>query len=381
MPWKTEIPMEQRMSMIEMWKSGRYTNAELFERYGVSAKTGYKWISRYREGGFEGLRDLSRAPLSCPHRASDEVVEALCDVRRKHPRWGPKKIVAYLARHQQETRWPAVSTAGEILKRAGLVTSRRRRRRSRWPARAMTKADFANHVWPIDFKGQFRIGSGALCYPLTLSDLYSRYQVCCDAKVSTAMVGVRSSMERVFREHGLPWVIRSDNGEPFASHGLCGLNRLNVWWMRLGIRHETIDPGHPEQNGVHERMHRELKAETARPPAPTLAGQQGRFDAFRAEWNHERPHEALGQQLPATLWQPSPRPFPEQLLEPQYPGHLEIRRVRSGGVIKFKGRMPFISQALSGEAIGLEEIEDGVWSIRFVEFEVGRLDERTWRIC
>jgi len=229
----------------------------------------------------------------------------------------------------------------------------------------------------MDFKGQFRLGVGRLCYPLTVSDLLSRYLPCCDAKRSTAIDGTRESLEAVFREHGLPMVIRTDNGEPFASHGLSGLNRLNVWLMRLGVRHERIAPGHPEQNPEHERMHRELKGETARPPARNEERQQERFDAFRAMWNFERPHEALGQRPPALVWEPSTREFPNVLVEPDYAGHMEVRRVRSGGEIKFQGEMVFISQALAGELIGLEEVDDGVWSINFVAFEVGRLDERT----
>jgi hypothetical protein len=213
-----------------------------------------------------------------------------------------------------------------------------------------------------------------------MSDLFSRYLLLCDGKLSTAMAPAQMSIERVFRDAGLPQVIRTDNGEPFASHGLCGLNRLNVWWMKLGIRPERIQRGRPQQNGAHERMHRELKADTARPPAATEQLQQQRFDAFQAIWNHERPHEALGQRPPALLWEPSPRPFPERLPEPHYPGHWEVRTVRQGGEIKFKNHMIFLSQALAHEQVALEEVDDGVWSVMFFSFEVGRLAERTWVI-
>lgn len=369
--------MEQRMLMISAWKSGLYSNEELFERFGVSSKTGYKWIVRYNAEGVEGLRDRSKAPQSCPHRTREDVAERIIEVRRRHPRWGPKKIVAVLRGRYPEMVWPAPSTAGDILRGADLVTPTRRRRREQVTVRQLTQPLYPNDVWGMDFKGQFRLGVGRLCYPLTVSDLLSRYLPCCDAKRSTAIDGTRESLEMVFREHGLPMVIRTDNGEPFASHGLSGLNRLNVWLMRLGVRHERIAPGHPEQNPEHERMHRELKAETARPPARNEERQQERFDAFRATWNFERPHEAIGQRPPALVWEPSTREFPEVLVEPDYAGHMEVRRVRSSGEIKFQGEMVFISQALAGELIGLEEVDDGVWSVNFAAFEVGRLDERT----
>jgi transposase InsO family protein len=272
-----------------------------------------------------------------------------------------------------------VSTVGQILKREGLVKSRRPRRRRHLVQTQLTQPTHANHVWAMDYKGQFRLGSKRLCYPFTSSDIFSRFIVCCDSKESTAIDGTRVSLEAKFREYGMPEVARSDNGEPFAGHGLGGLNRFSVWLMRLGIRPERIAPGHPEQNPEHERMHRELKADTARPPARTEALQQLRFDEFRSIWNHERPHEALGQVPPARLWQPSPRRFPEHLPQPEYDGHLEVRRVRSGGEIKFKGSMVFISQALVDQRIGLEEVDDGTWSINFMTFEIGRLDERNKR--
>ena len=372
--------MEQRMLMIEAWKSGVYRDVELFERFGISSKTGYKWIGRYKAEGVDGLRDRSRAPHRCPHRTPDEVAGQIIELRRKHPRWGPKKIVSILKLRDPGVCWPAASTAGEVLKRAGLVKPARRKQGKARATSKLTEAGHPNHVWPMDYKGQFRLGTGRLCYPLTVSDMFSRYLLCCDGQRSTASAGARESLELVFRDHGLPQVIRTDNGQPFASHGLSGLNRLNVWWMRLGIRHERIDPGHPQQNGKHERMHRELKAETARPPAASERLQQQRFDAFRTVWNFERPHEGIGQRPPALLWAPSPREYPEVIPEPEYPGHFEVRRVRPRGVIKFKGRLQFVSEALVGELIGLEEVDDGIWSINFVAFEIGRLDQRCWKI-
>jgi transposase InsO family protein len=372
--------MEQRMKLIEAWKSRVYSNVELFEHFGISRKTGYKWIGRYEEEGVEGLRDRSRAPHRCPHRTAEDAEEAIVALRQKRPRWGPKKIIQVLKGRHPEVEWPAPSTAGEMLARRGMVKTRRRKQGRGKPTTKLTDPRSSNDVWTLDFKGQFRLGSGRLCYPVTMSDLFSRYLLLCDGKPSTAMAPAQMSIERVFRDAGLPQVIRTDNGEPFASHGLCGLNRLNVWWMKLEIRPERIQRGRPQQNGAHERMHRDLKADTARPPAATEQLQQQRFDAFQAIWNHERPHEALGQRPPALLWEPSPRPFPERLPEPHYPGHWEVRTVRQGGEIKFKNHMIFLSQALAHEQVALEEVDDGVWSVMFFSFEVGRLEERTWVI-
>lgn len=380
MPWSTETPMEQRMKLIEAWKARVFSDVELFEHFGVSRKTGYKWIGRYEEEGVEGLRDRSRAPHRCPHRISEEVEDAIVAVRQKHPRWGPKKIVKVLEWKHPEVAWPAASTAGEVLSRRGMVKARRRKQGRGKPTTKLTEPRGPNDVWPLDFKGEFRLGSGHLCYPVTMSDLYSRFLVLCNGQPSKAMAPTQDSMKGAFRDVGLPWSIRTDNGEPFASHGLCGLNQLNIWWMKLGIRHERINAGRPQQNGAHERMHRELKADTARPPAATAKLQQQRFDAFRAIWNYERPHEALGQKPPGLLWEPSPREYPEKLPKPEYPGHYEVRIVRSRGEIKFKGHKLFLSHALAHERVGLEEVDDGVWSVRFFAFEIGRLQEHTWRI-
>jgi putative transposase len=368
------------MVLVRAWREGVFGMGELCAHFGVSRKTGYKWLGRYLEGGVEGLRDQSRAPHRCPHRTPDGVAEAIVAMRRVHPRWGPKKIVEVLVRRQPELAVPAVSTAGAILQRAGLVSGRRRRTRWAHPRRAAVRASRPNEVWTVDFKGQFRLGDASLCYPLTVQDQWSRYVLACRGMVSPQLWGVRAAMERLFREVGLPEAIQTDNGQPFASPGLCGLTRLNVWWMRLGIRHQRIQRGHPEQNGAHERMHRELKAETTRPPGGSLACQQRRFDRFRASYNRERPHEGIGQQLPASLWTTPPRHYPRRLTNPDYPGHFEVRRVRTSGEIKFHGRLLFLSEPLVGELVGLEPIDDGVWSVVFYTTLLARFDERTWRI-
>lgn len=368
------------MALVRAWDGGVYGMSELCAHFGVSRKTGYKWVSRYLEGGVEGLRDRSRAPHQCPHRTPEEVAAAIVAMRRAHPRWGPKKIVEVLSCRQPGLESPAVSTAGAILQRAGLVYGRRRRRRYGHPWRAVVRSSRANEVWTVDFKGQFRLGDASLCYPLTVQDQWSRYVLACRGMVSPRLQEVRAAMERLFRDVGLPEAIQTDNGEPFASAGLSGLTRLNVWWMRLGIRHQRIRRGHPGQNGAHERMHRELKAETTRPPSASLASQQRRFDGFLGSYNQERPHEGIGQRVPASLWAASPRRYPRRLPHPDYPGHFEVRRVRTSGEIKFHGRRLFLSEPLIGEFVGLEPIDDGLWSIVFCTTLLARFAERTWRI-
>jgi transposase InsO family protein len=304
------------------------------------------------------------------------VVEALVAERRKHPRWGPRKLLAYLSKRQPTWPWPAASTAGEILKRHGLVVPRRRRRRREHPGRPKFEAKAANDLWSTDFKGQFRTGDRRYCYPLTVADRCSRYLLGCEGLLTTAHAGARPVMESLFREYGLPRGILSDNGSPFSSSALRGLSRLSVWWIKLGIQPVLIEPGKPQQNGGHERMHRTLKEETTRPPAGDVAAQQQRFDAFRQEYNEERPHEALGQRTPSELYEPSPRAYPERLEEMEYPGHYEVRRVRSRGDIKWQGSLLFVSEALVGERVGLEETDDRIWSLYFGTLLLARFDER-----
>jgi len=379
-PWKDSTPMEERKAFIGVWGTGLYTMKELCEHFGVSRKTGYKWVNRYQEGEAGSLADRSRAPHSCPHRTPAAVEAEIIGLRQENPRWGPKKIVDVLFKRQPEEAWPAVSTAGAILDRAGLVRKRKRQRRWQHPGHPPIKAERPNELMTVDFKGEFRLGDTSACYPLTIQDRFSRYLLSCKGLGSPRLDDVRSEMERLFREVGLPERIRTDNGEPFASHAISGLTRLNVWWMHLGIRHERIDKGCPYQNGAHERMHQELKAETTRPPAHSLHGQQVLFDEFVRDYNDLRPHEGIGQQRPSDLWCPSPRPYPDRLVDPEYPGYFEVRRVRSGGEIKFKGGMQFVSLALAGQLIGLEPIDDGVWSVIFAQTLLGRLDERTHKV-
>ena len=382
MPWHETEPMKERHQFIAQYDSGLYSLSELAARFGISRKTAYKWLARYHKQGLEGLLDHSRAPLSCPHRTPENVVDAIRAAREQHPSWGPRKLRPWLERHYPDlaSLLPAPSTIGDILQREGLLLSKPRRRRWPHPNPACPAPLAPNQVWSADFKGDFCTLDGQVCYPLTIEDGYSRFLFACQVLPSVARVGVQPIFERVFEHYGLPEAIRTDNGPPFASTAICGLTRLNVWWLKLGIRHQRIEPGHPQQNGRHERMHRTLKAETLRPPAANPEGQQGCFDTFLLEYNTERPHEALGNRTPASVYCPSVRPYPAQLPEPSYSGHLQVRQVSNAGCFRFHTRQVFISDALIKEYIGLEETDDGIWSIWFYDVLLARLDERDYKL-
>lgn len=380
MPWKDTNPVNERVQFVAAAEQGLYRMSELCERFGISRETGYEWLRRYRREGVDGLKDRSHAPERCPHHTSAEIEALLVRTREAHPGWGPKTILGYLRPRYPDLPLPAASTVGDVLTRAGLVKPRVRRRHWRHPGRAAVEVSAPNQVWSADFKGQFRTGDGKLCYPLTIADAHTRFLLVCHGLPSTEDAGARPMFERLFRECGLPEAIRTDNGVPFATTAIGGLSRLNLWWAQLGIKHDRIEPRHPEQNGRHERMHRTLKAETARPPASSAAAQQARFDAFRAEFNWERPHHALQLQTPGSLYASSPRTMPERIPGPEYPGHCSVRQVRSNGYFRFCGHLIFLSELLVGHCIALEEIADGVWSIYFYDLLLARLDERTFRV-
>jgi putative transposase len=299
--------------------------------------------------------------------------------RKRFPFMGPRKIVARLTELHPEIKWPSPSTVGDILDRADLVQRRRRRNPPAHPLRERGKATAPNDLMTVDYKGEFLLGNHRYCYPLTMVDHVTRFILACDAFDSTQQPHTRRAFERVFRTYGLPRAILSDNGSPFGSPGLARLSRLSLWWIGLGISVERIVPGHPEQNGAHERMHRTLKAETTRPPEVTIAKQQKRFNRFVHDFNHERPHETLGQKRPASLYTPSPRPYPESLPPIEYDGHLQVRKVDHRGTIKWRNEKLFLSHTLSGEIVGLEEIDDGAWSLYYGPVLLARFDERERR--
>jgi putative transposase len=370
---------EQRAAFVTDWKSRRWTMSELCERYGITRPTGYKWARRFREEGEEGLLEHKRGPRLCPHRTPAAMEEIVVELRR-HYGWGAKKLRQVMLRSQPDRPWPARSTINEILGRHGLLQRRKRGQRWRHPGAPSLTTERPNQVWPVDFKGQFRMGNGRYCYPLTVTDHFSRSLLLCHGLASIQFAGVQPVFARLFHEVGLPETIRSDNGAPFAGRGLHGLSRLNVWWMKLGIVHHRIAPSSPQENGAHERMHRELKRETAAPPARGIRSQQKRFDGFRARYNEERPHEALADQVPASRWRPSPRSFPERIAPPEYPDRATVLRVNAGGGIWFRGEQRFLSTALRDEFIALEPIGGGFWDIHFYRTLVGRLDEQTRKV-
>jgi transposase InsO family protein len=380
MPWLETAPVEQRERFVRDWQVGLYTMTELCARYDVSRKTGYKWLERFDEGGRQALDDRSRAPHRCPHRISDTVARAICEARRQHPSWGPAKLLTWLGSREPELELPAVSTAGDLLARRGLVKKRRRRRQYRHPGVVPPTTTQPNDLWTADFKGHFRTRDGIYCYPLTIADQHTRYLLACHGLLSTKGHGVRPVFDRLFREHGLPSAIRTDNGVPFATTGIHGLSQLNVWWIRLGIQHQRILPAHPQQNGAHERMHRTLKGEAIRPPRASLSVQQRAFNQFSRIYNDERPHEALEGETPASRYRPSPRSYTGVLPPIEYPGHFIVKRVTSAGTIRFKKRLLFIANSLQQDLVGLEEINDGIWSLYFCQVLLGRIDERDYVI-
>jgi putative transposase len=381
MPWRETCPMRERMAFVVAYETDLYTTTELSERYGVSRKTGLKWVRRYLEEGPEGLRDRSRRPHRSPGRTDEEIEELLLEVRRAHPRWGPEKLLAVVGREHPERELPARSTVAGILKRHGMVSSRPRRRRHRHPGLPLMEVTTPNELWTADFKGEFKTLNGRYCYPLTIADEHSRYLVACDGLSSPGLIGARAGFERAFVEYGLPGAIRTDNGTPFVvPNALHGLSPLSVWWIQLGIQPFRIEPGKPQQNGRHERMHRTLKDHTTRPPAANRRSQQARFDAFRREFNEIRPHQALGQKTPAEVWRPSPRPYPRRVPQPEYCAHFEKRKVNKIGNISFKGQLVFLSTTLKSQTVALEEIDDGIWSIYYYDLLLGRLDERVFEV-
>jgi transposase InsO family protein len=368
--------MELRMRLVNALIADEDNMTALCEEYGVSRKTGYKWLNRFRVEGPAGLAERSRAPHVVPWAVTQAQAEAIVGLCRQHPSWGPKKLRAKLRAHAPRQPWPALSTIGDLLQREGLSRRHKRRRRAAPTPAAVPPIVAPNDVWCIDFKGWFRTGDGAICYPLTVTDAFSRYLLCCRA-VAPDYAGCRGELERLFRQYCLPQALLSDNRPPFASLAAGGLSRLSIWWIKLGIMPVRIVPGKPQQNGRHERMHKTLKAETTRPPAHTLAAQQHRFDEFRAEFNHQRPHEALGQAVPAAVYTTTPRSYPAKLADPAYASDFELRRVRSNGEIKWQGELIFIARPLVDEVIGLREDEDGNAIVYFGPVELGSIDGLT----
>src|SRR5579864_2246648 len=374
--------MEQRLTFVVEWLKQECGMAELCRQFGISRQTGYELVAQYQAHGLDGLKPRSRAPLHHPNAISEDVCAAILRAKARHPQWGPKKLNPLTDEAESiKLHWPVASTRGAILARAGL-TVKRRRPRPHAPARTQPfgAVTAANEAWCADFKGWFRTGDGLRCDPLTISDAHSRMLLRCQALhhgIHTEYV--RPIFDATFREYGLPLRLRTDNGTPFASVGAGGLSALAVWWIKLGITPERIDPGQPSQNGRHERVHRTLNAATAQPPAATIRAQQQRFDAFRAEYNAIRPHEALGQQPQMNWYAPSPRSYPRRLEEPSYAEADQVRRVRHNGEIRWSSGTIYLSHLLVGEPVGIYEAADG-WLVRYGPVELGLLDPTNSRL-
>lgn len=380
MPWNVSGVVEQRSRFLKDYDSGEYTLAELSRVYEISRQTAYNLLERREQEGDElGVGDRSRAPHRHPNQTPAWQEQVILALRRRHPRWGPRKLLGRLQRDQGDIPWPVASTIGELLRREGLTIPARQRRRTPPYTQPFVAAQEPNLVWCMDFKGHFRTGDGERIDPFTLSDAHSRYLLRCQAVERTNTEQVRSILEAAFREYGLPHAIRSDNGPPFATRAVAGLSHLSVYLMKLGIVPERIQPGHPEQNGRLERLHRTLKAETASPPAATRRAQQRAFDHFRSEYNQERPHEALGQRTPASCYSVSARVYPARVPEPEYGRFIKVRRVQVRGQFKWKEQHVFLTESLAGEAVGLEQIDDRYFTIYFCTTAIALFD--SYQLC
>ncbi len=381
MAWTETCVMEQRIKFVMEALDGTYSMLELCNYYGISRKTGYKWLNRYRQGGIEAVHNRSRKPHSHPQEMSHQVKESILAIKKRFSKWGAPKIRNRLERiHPGWDSYPAISTIGLFLRNQGLTHSRKRRRKATPTELPLTSGLYSNQVWCADFKGHFTTGNRNRCNPLTVSDHASRYLLCCRHLDHMSYTLVKMRFERVFREYGLPEVIRTDNGTPFSSRGLGGLSRLSYWWIRLGIHPERIEPGHPEQNGRHERMHKTLKDHTAKPPAKTLPQQQKRFNKFCSEYNDHRPHEALDMRTPSECYSSSIREYPSRLPQISYPDHMQIRRVYPHGDIQYLGKRLFVTESLCGQYVGIEQIDEYTSMVWYCSYLIGRIDHIQWQI-
>ena len=373
MPWKGVTVSEQRQRFLEDYQLNYYSITELAEHFSISRKTAHKWINRFKTHGKSGFHEHSRRPHSCPWKTDASIVEELVGLRKKHPNWGPKKLLDLMQQRDLGRQLPSVSTGARILAREGLVKPRRRYRRAH-PGCPKSIPQGSNDIWAADYKGQFRLKNSEYCFPLTISDLSSRFLLGVDAHPAISLEKTFRYFTTVFHSYGLPNRIRTDNGTPFASNALARLSQLSVWFIKLGIYPELIEPGEPQQNGIHERMHRTLKQEATIPPASSMREQQSKFDRFREEFNQVRPHEAIAMKRPAEIYQSSNRAMPKRIDRYEYPGHYIVRRVSRAGTIRVFGKQIFVSHTLDEDYVGLEEVDDGVYDLFFCFYQIGRYE-------
>jgi len=372
--------MNQKIQLIADWQSKNLSLTDLSQKYGISRPTVYKLIERYERYGIEGLKEQSRAPKTCPHRTPEKVISLVIQEKLKNRKRGPRKIRAQLKRQHPNLELPAISTIAYWLKKEGLVAKRKKRLRVPPYTQPFCECKAPNDVWSIDYKGQFYMKNGHVCYPLTISDNLSRFLLGCKALQGPRYAPTKKHLELIFREYGLPDAIRNDNGTPFAGKGIGGLSRLSVWFIQLGITPERIEKGCPEQNGRHERMHRTLKNDVLDSIAGNLKEQQKAFDIFRHDFNHNRPHESLNDQTPNEFYKKSNRPYIDHPNMPEYGYDYTVRHVKHGGEIKFKGRMFYVTGLLAKQPVGLKEIADGIWQLQYSFYVLGSVDLRKNKI-
>lgn len=380
MPWKESRTMDLKLQFVAFALEGDQTITELCSMFGISRKTGHKWLNRYRIRGPEGLYEMAKIPRWIPHRTPQQVVDYVVEQRKKHPSWGARKISQIAAKRATHLNMPSETTLNNIIKREGLMTNKRRRRKPGHPGRPFAVAKEPNEIWTTDFKGEFKTKDGQYCYPLTILDEYSRYLLACTGLDSTGYTGSFKVFRDVFREFGIPRAIKSDNGIPFATTGLARLSALSVWWIKLGIEPILIQPASPAQNGKHERMHRTLKREATIPPSGNRGAQQRRFNGWRNEYNLDRPHEALEGDFPSEHYRPSLRKLPKKIPRVEYPDHFQVRVVSANSCFRWHHKAIRGSSSLIHERIGFEEVLDGVWAVYFYWKRLGFFDERKSRI-
>jgi len=373
MPWKESSVMDERIKFVARLLDGE-TMSSLCSEFGISRKTGYKIQERYEKCGVEGLTDRTRRPVRFGNQLPIQIEKFILNIKREKPSWGAPKIRDRLIRKYPDIKTPAKSTIHALLDRHGLVT-RRGRKRYKAEGTALSDTQTPNNLWCADYKGQFMLGDKRYCYPLTITDYASRYLIACEGLETTKEKFAFTTFERVFREFGLPKAIRTDNGVPFASpNSLFGLSKLSVWWLRLGIGIERIKPGNPQQNGRHERMHLTLKKEATKPPGMNFLQQQEKFDNFIQEFNHDRPHQALAMKYPGEVYTSSISSY-KGLPEVDYPVHDKTVLVTSCGRICIRQKKIHISQVFAKQAMGVKEVNDGIWLVSFMDFDLGYFDE------
>lgn len=382
MPWESAEEVEKQRARFVLERSrGEESMAESCRRVGISRRVGYKWLERYEQEGPQGLVDRSKAAKRHPNRIAGDVVKKVIELRGEHPLWGAPKLRRIFEQRFPERRCPSQTAIGDILREAGLTQGAKPRKRTPPYTQPLAHARRSNDVLSIDFKGWFECDDGERIDPLTIIDNHSRYLLCCQAVDGCDYAHVRALLERVFRDYGLPRAIRSDNGPPFATRALGGLSRLSVWWIKLGVGVERIPPATPSKNGRQERFHRTLKLHTANPPARNRRAQQRAFGRFRREYNEERPHQALGQQTPASVYEPSPRSYPRRLLEMEYRSEWAVRKVHASGSLDWAGKEYYVGKVLAGERVGLEPVAEQVYRVWFGPLELGLLRMRRGKIA